>query len=190
MLKKNSSYRKSMMGDLSHRLTVPVVLKSSQRTDDNIVQTSDSSAKEGKAATASFCSRQWRQRWWSSRCVQWNWGMCMWRVHAAGTERTETLRMSFEDKWTSSCADTAWAHLISSSGECQSTLLGQIRCAGMRTRVCVCIGLLLIFCLCVMCAYDLLCVSHVCVCVCAWNPTGDVACLSCQARWAPNLPLS
>lgn len=28
-------------------------------------------------------------------------------VHVVGTELTETLRMSFKDKWTSNCADTA-----------------------------------------------------------------------------------
>ena len=79
-------------------------------------------------------------------------------VHVVGTEFTETLRMSFKDKWTSNCADTAWAHLISSSGECHSTLLGQIRCAGMWKSVCVCVRV----CLCM------------CVRVCTSNPAGDV----------------
>lgn len=30
-----------------------------------------------------------------------------WCVHVVGTELTEMLHMSFEDKWTSSCVDTA-----------------------------------------------------------------------------------
>lgn len=49
-------------------------------------------------------------------------------VHVAGSELRETLHVSFKNKRTSSRADTARAHLISSSGECQSRLLGQITC--------------------------------------------------------------
>lgn len=30
-----------------------------------------------------------------------------WRVHTFGRELTEALHMSFRDKWTSNCADTA-----------------------------------------------------------------------------------
>lgn len=106
--------------------------------------TPDSSGKKSETAATSFifCSDSSRNKvagvLWEIGGRAHGWVAC---VHVIGTELAETLHTSFKDKWTSSCADTAWAHLISSSGECQSTVPGQIRCAGMRKCViCVRIG--------------------------------------------------
>lgn len=93
VLKSNANAKPQEV--LSPTFIVPAVPESTRHINDRVNRRSKSAA----ASVVSSSDSRWVQAAKRVRATH--------RMHALGTELAERLHMSFKDKWTSSCADTA-----------------------------------------------------------------------------------